>query len=157
MQNKYKIELKAKERKQLEELISKGREKARKLTRCRILLLSDRKEANSKISRSLDISLETIRRIQRKYVENGLETTINECPRPGKPPKFNGKQRAKITMIACSTAPEGRSRWTLRLLADRVVELAIVDDISYKTVGEILKKRIKAPFKETMVHRNNYA
>jgi hypothetical protein len=69
-----------------------------------------------------------------------VESAIEERPRSGKPPKFSGKQQAKITALACSTPPEGRSRWTLRLLADKVVELELVDDISHKSVGEILKK-----------------
>lgn len=140
MKKKIQIHLKVKDRKRLNEIVKKGETKARKITRCHILLLSDKKETNGKISRILDIALLTIRRIQQRYVENGLESAIEERPRSGKPPKFSGKQQAKITALACSTPPEGRSRWTLRLLADKVVELELVDDISYKTVGEILKK-----------------
>lgn len=140
MKKRIRIQLKNNDRKRLKTIISKGQEKARKITRCRILLLSDRKEPNSRIAKVLDIALLTIRRIQQRYVEGGLDAAIEERPRPGKPPKFSGKQQAKITALACSTPPEGRSRWTLRLLADKVVELALVDDISYKTVGEILKK-----------------
>lgn len=140
MKKRIRIRLKDKERKQLEAIISKGQEKARKITRCRVLLLSDKKERNIRIAKVLDIALLTIRRIQQRYVEGGLKAAIEERSRSGKPPKFSGKQRAKITAIACTTPPDGRSRWTLRLLADKVVELDIVDDISYKTVGEILKK-----------------
>lgn len=140
MKKRIRIRLKDKERKQLEAIVSKGQEKARKITRCRVLLLSDKKERNIRIAKVLDIALLTIRRIQQRYVEGGLEAAIEERPRSGKPPKFSGKQQAKITAIACTTPPDGRSRWTLRLLANKVVELDIVDDISYKTVGEILKK-----------------
>jgi len=140
MKKRIRIQLKDKDRKRLKAIISKGREKARKITRCRILLLSDKKEPNSRIAKVLDIALLTIRRIQQRYVEDGMNAAIEERPRSGKPPKFSGKQQAKITALACSTPPEGRSRWTLRLLADKVVELKLVNDISYKTVGEILKK-----------------
>ena len=140
MKKKTQIHLKAKDRKRLNEIVKKGESKARKITRSHILLLSDKKESNGKISRTLDIAMLTIRRIQQRYVEGGLESAIEERPRSGKPPKFSGKQQAQITALACSTPPEGRSRWTLRLLADKVVELELVDDISYKSVGEILKK-----------------
>lgn len=140
MRKKIQIRLKAKDRKRLQEIVKRGEAKARKITRCHILLLSDKKESNGKISRILDIALLTIRRIQQRYVEGGVESAIEERPRSGKPPKFSGKQQAKITALACSTPPEGRSRWTLRLLADKVVELELVNDISHKSVGEILKK-----------------
>jgi len=140
MRKKIQIRLKVKDRKRLQEIVKRGEAKARKITRCHVLLLSDKKETNGKISRTLDIALLTIRRIQQRYVEGGLESAIEERPRSGKPPKFSGKQQAKITALACSTPPEGRSRWTLRLLAEKVVELELVDDISYKSVGEILKK-----------------
>ena len=140
MKKRIQIHLKVKDRKRLHEIVKKGEAKARKITRCHVLLLSDKKESNSKISRTLDIALLTIRRIQQRYVDGGLESAIEDRPRSGKPPKFSGKQQAKITALACSSPPEGRSRWTLRLLADKVIELELVDDISYKTVGEILKK-----------------
>ena len=157
MKKKIQIHLKAKDRKRLNEFVKKGEAKARKITRCHILLLSDKKESNGKISRTLNIALLTIRRIQQRYIEGGLKSAIEERPRSGKPPKFSGKQQAQITALACSTPPEGRSRWTLRLLADKVVELELVDDISYKSVGEILKKRTEATFKETMVYWDHYA
>lgn len=140
MRKKIQIRLKAKDRKGLQDIVKRGEAKARKIRRCHILLLSDKRESNGKISRTLDIALVTIRRIQQRHVGGGLGSAIEERPRSGKPPKFSGKQQAKITALACSTPPEGRSRWTLRLLADKVVELGLGDDISYKSVGEILKK-----------------
>lgn len=157
MKKRIQIHLKTKDRELLDILIRKGKEKARKLTRCRILLLSDKKVRNSKISDMLGVTFFTIRQIQKRYEEEGLKAAIEERDRPGKPPKFDGRQQAKITAMACSTPPEGYSRWTLRLLANRVVELKIVEDISYKTVGELLKKRIKTSFKKTMVHHNCYS
>jgi transposase len=157
MKKRIQIHLKTKDREILDILIRKGKEKARKLTRCRILLLSDKKVRNSKISEMLGVTLFTIRQIQKRYEEEGLTAAIEERARPGKPPKFDGKQQAKITAMACSTPPEGHSRWTLRLLANRVVELNIVENISYKTVGELLKKQIKASPKKAMVYHNCYS
>lgn len=157
MKKKIQIHLKTKDREILGVLIRKGKEKARKLTRCRILLLSDKKVCNSKISEMLGATLFTIRQIQKRYREEGLTAAIEERARSGKPPEFNGRQQAKITAVACSMPPEGHSRWTLRLLANRVVELNIVEDISYKTVGELLKKQIKTSPEKAMVHHNCYS
>lgn len=135
-----KVKLKAKERQILKQLISKGKEKARKLTRCRILLLSDEGKGDSKIIKALGVSRNTVRQARKRYNNGGIEAAINERQRLGAPKKFTGKQKAKITALACSSAPDGRSRWTLRLLADKIVELDIVKDISYVTVNNILKK-----------------
>jgi putative transposase len=140
MQTKNLVKLKPKERELLRQLISKGKEKVRKITRCRILLLTDDRKTDTQIIESLDIARNTIRQVRQRYVEEGLEAAINERKRSGAPKKFNGVQKAKITAMACSEPPEGRSRWTLRLLADKVVELRIVDSISYKTVERTLKK-----------------
>jgi len=137
---KNQVKLKPKERKLIKQLISKGIEKARKITRCRILLLADEGKTDTQIIEALKTARNTIRQVRTRYVKEGLETAINEQSRPGAPKKFSGRQRAKITAIACSQAPEGRNRWTLRLIADRVVELKMVDSISYQTVKRILKK-----------------
>lgn len=82
----------------------------------------------------------TVDAILRRYKQGGLEAALNEKPRSGTPAKFTGKEKAKITALACSTPPDGRSRWTLRLLSDRAVELDLVDSISHDTVARILKK-----------------
>lgn len=140
MRTKKSVKLKAKERGVLKQLISKGNEKARKITRCRILLLADAGKTDTRIMESLSIARNTVRQVCQRYAEEGLEAALNERSRPGAPQKFSGAQRAKITAIACSEPPEGRSRWTLRLLSDKIVELDIVDAISYKTVERTLKK-----------------
>jgi len=134
------IKLKTKEREQLKDLLSKGKEKARKLTRCRILLLSDAGDGDSAIMKALQIARNTIRELRQRYIAEGLRSAINERPRSGAPSRINGKQKSKITALACSNAPEGRSRWSLRLLADKAVELKMVDNISHMDVGRILKK-----------------
>ena len=140
MQTRNRVKLKAKERKILKALISQGEHKARKITRSRILLMSDAGKGDTEIMNALSIARNTVRKVRQRYCQEGLDAAINERARPGAPEKFNGKQRAKITAIACSEAPEGRQRWTLRLLADKLVELKIVDEISYKTVERTLKK-----------------
>ena len=140
MKIKDKVKLKPKERKLLKQLISKGSEKARKITRCRILLLADEGKTDTQIIEALKVARNTIRTVRFRYVWEGLEKALNEQPRPGAPKKFTGRQKAKITAIACSEPPEGRNRWTLRLLADKVVELKMVDSISHQTVKRILKK-----------------
>lgn len=140
MWTKNPIKLKPKERKELKQLISKGAEKARKITRARILLLANEGNTDAHIIEVLKVARNTIRTVRSRYVQDGLEVAINEQARSGAPKKFTGRQKAKITAIACSEAPEGRSRWTLRLIADKVVELKMVDDISHQTVKRILKK-----------------
>lgn len=140
MKVKNQVKLKPKERKLLKQLISKGTEKARKITRCRILLLANEGKTDTQTIEVLKVARNTIRTVRLRYVHEGLQAAINEQSRPGAPKKFTGRQKAKITAIACSEPPEGRSRWTLRLIADRVVELELVDNISHQTVKRILKK-----------------
>jgi len=140
MKVKNSVKLKPKEQKILKHVISKGTEKVRKATRCRILLLAHEGKTDAQIIAALKVARNTMRAVRSRYVQEGLEAAINEQPRPGAPKKFSGRQKAKITAIACSDPPEGRSRWTLRLIADRVVELEMVDNISHQTVKRILKK-----------------
>jgi transposase len=89
---------------------------------------------------TLEVSLQTIFNIKRRYLEEGFDSALQDKPRSGKPPRILGDARAKITALACSTAPEGHARWTLRLLADRAVKLGFVDSISHNGVKQILKK-----------------
>lgn len=141
----YTIYLKTKERRQLYEIIKKGTEKARKIARCRILLLSEQDKSQLEVAEALAVSSQTVRNVCLRYLGEGLEAALNEKPRPGKPNIFDGKQKAKITALACSTPPEGRSQWSLRLLADKAVELELVDSISHSNVSLILKKMKSSP------------
>jgi transposase len=145
MKVKNLVRLKPKERQGLKQLISKGIEKARKITRCRILLLSHERKTDTHIMGTLKVARNTVRQVRSRYVQEGMDAAINEQPRSGAPKKFSGRQRAKITAIACSKPPAGQSRWTLRLIADSVVELKMVDDISHQTVKGILKKTNSSP------------
>jgi transposase len=138
----HRVKLNEQERQYLQKIVESGKDKARKITRCRILLLADESKGKTdqEISDALNVCLATIFNIRRRYHHGGLEPAIEEAPRSGQPPKFTGKSMAKITAIACSKPPEGRSRWSLRLLADRVIELDIVETISHQSIRTILKK-----------------
>ena len=138
------IELKADERAELEHLIHGGSAPARKQTRARILLLSDRSQGQQRkdqeVAEAVMCSLSTVGNIRRRYAEGGLALALNDKGWPGAKPKLTGEVEAKLTMLACSQPPQGQARWTLRLLAEQMVELGYVEDVSYVTVGEWLKK-----------------
>lgn len=140
MKKKIEVGLKKEERDFLRDLIRKGKESTRKLTRARILLLREEGKNGVEIGAALGITSKTVESICRRYKAEGLESALNERPRSGAPTKFNGKARAKITALACTNPPEGRSQWSLRLLADKAVELELVDSISHTDVLRILKK-----------------
>ena len=136
------VKLNEQQRQYLQKIVETGEDKARKITRCRILLLADeaKGKADEEISDALNVCLATIFNIRRKYHHEGLEGAINERPRSGQPIKFKGKAQAKITALACSKPPKGHAKWSLRLLADRVIELDFVETISHQSVYNILKK-----------------
>ncbi len=138
----HRVKLNEQERRYLRKIVESGKDKARKITRCRILLLADESKGKTdqEISDALNVCLATIFNIRRRYHQGGLERAIEEAARSGQPPQFTGKSMAKITAIACSKPPEGRARWSLRLLADRVIELDIVETISHQSIRNILKK-----------------
>ena len=139
-QKSHCVKLKKHARQYLQKIVESGEDKARKITRCRILLLADKGKTDQEISGALNVCLATIFNIRRRYCQGGLERAISEEARSGQPPKFKGKSMAKITALACSKPPEGRAKWSLRLLADRVIELDIVETISHVSVRNILKK-----------------
>jgi transposase len=146
---KYRVFLNGKKRSNLNRLVRAGTHKARAITRARILILSD--ESPQGISRGmgktdkeimgvLGVSGRTVASTRQKYVEEGVEGALNEKPRPGRPPKLTGRDEAKLAVIACSEPPEGRARWSVRLLTDKLIELGIVDSISREAVRQYIKK-----------------
>ena len=142
---KHQVKLSQEERQELEKMTKAGTISVRKLKRIRILLLSDEGEygpgkANQAIAEMVETSPVTVSRIRKRYVEEGLAQAINEKPKSGAPRKYSGAVRAQITALACSDPPEGQAQWSLRLLADRMVELEYVDSISHMTIQEVLKK-----------------
>ena len=134
------IQLTEQDKSSLTNILSKGKSTARFQTRGRVLDLLHRREPPERIAGILQVGVSTVYNLQRRYLKEGLESALAEKPRSGKPPRLTGEQKARITVLACSDAPEGYARWTLRLLADKAVEFGLVDAISYKTCGEILKK-----------------
>ncbi len=134
------VNLKGEERKELNQFIRRGKASARSLTRARILLLADEGHSTEEIIDFLKTSRTTINRVRKRYCQGGLSFAIGEKIRSGRPPKIDGTVEAKATLLACSEPPEGRSTWTLKLIADRLVELEVIDSISTMSVQRILKK-----------------
>jgi transposase len=142
---KYRVKLSTVQREILKELSSSGTIKVRAYKRARVLLLSDENRAGgakpgSQIAEEVDLSLATVQRVRRQFVEQGLEAALSEKPRTGAPRKFTERDRAKITALACAKPPQGHARWTLRLLAEKMVELELIESISHDTVDKVLKK-----------------
>lgn len=144
MNTKYYVELSGDERQGLEALIRAGNAPARTQTRARILLLSDRSQANPKtgkeIATALLCALPTVTNIRRKFSEGGIQKALYDQSRPGQAPKITGEIEAQLITLACSQPPEGKARWTLQMLADKLVELKLLDSISDVAVMKKLKK-----------------
>jgi len=138
------IYLTTEQRNELERLIRTGHSPARTQTRARILLLSDRSDGQKRTAREVAAALlcspSTVAHVRHRFNQEGLQAALYDKPRPGQKPKVTGDIEAKLTMLACSQPPAGHARWTLRLLADRMIELEYIDYISHVTVGEVLKK-----------------
>jgi transposase len=145
MNKTYVVELTQRERGELLELVRKGSARARQLRRAHILLLAHEGQIDEAIARSVHAGRSTVERTRRRFVEGGLERALHDRRRPGQPRKLDGKQEAVLVALACSGPPEGRTRWTLRLLAGRLVELGVVEEISHETVRRVLKKTTRNP------------
>ena len=141
----YVVKLTEEERADLLGMLRGGRASARKLRRARILLLSAEGQTDEAVARNLHCGRATVERTRRRFVEGNLPRALNEDPRPGGRLKLDGHQEAFVLALASSPAPPGAARWTLRLLADRLVELEIVDSISRETVSQVLKKGRSSP------------
>jgi len=142
---KYWVKLSTAQREILKELTSSGTIKVRAYKRARVLLGLDENrdggcKPDSQIVEEVDLSLATVQRVRQQFVEGGLEAALSEKPRSGAPRKFKERDRAKITALACAKPPKGHARWTLRLLAEPMVELELVESISHDTVDKVLKK-----------------
>jgi transposase len=141
---KYVVRLTDEERQSLQALLSGKRVAADRALRARILLKADADgEAwpDTEIAEALDVGLSTIHRLRQRVVEDGLEAALSRRPVAARrAPKLDGVKEARLITIACSAPPEGRARWTLKLLADRLVELEVVGSIAKETVRQTLKK-----------------
>lgn len=125
---------------QLRRYVQGGHKSARAINRARILLFADLGMTDDEIADTLGVGLATVYRIRKRYHEVGWEKALQEYPRSGAPSKIDGRVEATLTMLACSDPPEGYGRWTLQLLADKLVELQVIDSISLPTISSVLKK-----------------
>ncbi len=146
MVKKYRVTLTTQERDELEAMLSRGKADARKLAHARILLQTDEAggapaRTDEEVASALDTSTRTVERVRRRFVEEGIGSAL--LPKPTKriyARALDGQQEAHLIALACSTAPEGKKRWTLRLLAERVVELGHAESVSHETVRRTLQK-----------------
>lgn len=144
---KYRVKLSKDRRQQLEQEVKTGKGPARQLTHARILLKADEGEygpgwSDEQIQEAVEVSVPTIERVRRRFVEQGLEDALTRRRQPERPTKrkIDGEQEAHLIALACSAVPQGYEHWTMRLLADKMVALGYVEEVSPKTVWETLKK-----------------
>jgi hypothetical protein len=144
---KYKVTLTADERQSLHDLIAAGKAAAKRLIHARILLKADAAPGgpawtDERIAEAVEVNLRTVERVRQRFVEQGLEAALvrKEQDRPSRERKLDGAGEARLIALACSEPPAGRNAWTLQLLADKLVELYVVDSISDETVRQVLKK-----------------
>jgi len=142
---KYVVKLTSEERRQLEGLVKKGKVAGYKIRHAQMLLKADQGKQrpswhDKQIAQAFGAHLTTVERLRKRFVEQGLQAALEHHKRQNYTRKLDGDAEARLIAIACSKAPEGRNEWTLRLLADRLVELSVVDSISHMTVSRTLKK-----------------
>lgn len=142
MNKKYIVKLTSTERKQLKEIIAKGKAAAYKIKHANILLKADASWSDEKIARAFDCNVNTPRNVRQRFVEHGLEAALERKKQaaPSREKILDGKGEAHLIALSCSQPPEGRARWTLHLLADKLIELQVVDSVSHETVRRTLKK-----------------
>jgi transposase len=140
-EKKWVVALSAEERAELLALIRKGKASARRLTRAHILLHADEGRTDEEIALALHTNRSTAERARRRLVEEGLEAALSEKPRPGVPPALDAKGEATLLALACSTPPDGRTAWSMQLLAAELVERQVIGAISDETVRRVLKKK----------------
>ncbi len=151
MANKYRVRLAEEEQQELVALVCRGRAAAYKQTHARILLLSDETQSegamkDEEIARALKVGTATVERVRRRCVEEGIEAALARKRQLNRRPRLlDGQGEAHLIALACGEPPEGRASWTLRLLAERLVECEIVDSISTETVRQTLKKTDSSP------------
>ena len=137
---KHEVVLTPGERKKLKAIVPSGRNKAVLIRRAHILLKASEGKTDAEISKMLYVSEQTIRRTRLRYETEGLQAALEDKPHPKPAPKLNEQQEAHLVAVACSTPPEGRARWTLELLQERLIEDGIVAGIAPETVHLLLKK-----------------
>ena len=139
-EKRYFVDLTQEEEEQQHQIIRRGRASARKIARVHILLLAHEGESDTNIAKVLHLGRCTVERTRKRFVEGGIDWALNERSRPGGCRKLDGKQEAFLVALACSNPPEGRTCWTMQLLAEKLVELGVVEAISDETVRRVFKK-----------------
>jgi transposase len=138
---KYIVTLSRAERERLEELINSEAPRSRRVKHAKILLECDLGSSAAKIAEQLGVGHSTVERTRQRYAEGGLAAALQDKPRPGGEPKLNGAQQAFVIALACSDTPDGQERWSMQMLADKIVELGVVETaVSHDTIGRVLKK-----------------
>ena len=145
MAKRYRVTLTDDERERLEGLTRKGTASVRMVRRAQTLLLAAEERTDEEIVKALRVGVSTVERTRRRFVEEGLEASLRERPRPGARPKLGPKVQAYVVALACTKPPEGRHRWTMQMLADRVVELQLVPDITDEAIRLLLKRTSSSP------------
>ena len=147
MEKRYIVNLTRAEREGLEQLVKRARVSGVKRQRGSILLRADDGLPDEEIAEELGVGVRTVARVRQRCVERGLEASLERKPQesPSRPRKFDGAAEARLTQIACSEAPEGRARWTLSLLADKMVELKVFASVSKSSIQRALKKTSSSP------------
>ena len=140
MVKRYRVALTDTERDRLESLSRKRTASVRTVLRAQALLLAAGNKTDEEIAERLRMGVTTLERLRRRFVEEGLEASLRERPRPGARPKLGTKEQAFVVALACTKPPEGRHRWTMQMLADRLVELELVPDISDEAIRRLLKR-----------------
>ena len=145
VREKYAVRLSPEERSQLEHMVRAGKESARVINRARILLKTDAGWPAPRVAEALDLSENTVFRLKRRFAEEGLDRALKDRVQAHRYRKLDDLGEAHLIALTCSDAPEGRERWNLRLLADRIVELGVVESLSHETVRLRLKKTCSSP------------
>jgi transposase len=138
---KYAVNLSGEERRVLDELIQNEAPRSRRVKHAKILLESDLGKSAAKVADWVGVGHSTVERTRQRYAEGGLVAALNDRPRPGGVPKLDGKQQAFVIALACSETPNGQERWSMQMLADKIVELGVIDEpVSHDTIRRVLKK-----------------
>ena len=153
----HNVKLTQPERKRLLAIVSKGRNKATVIRRAHILLKCDEGKTDAEIAELLYISTDTVQRLRQRYCAQGLGASLTDEPHPEPEPKLDERQEAYLTALACTDPPPGRVRWTMALLAEKLVEDGMVERISSETVRQLLKKTDQAVASEKLVHSRTNA
>jgi len=141
---KYRVVLDEEPQRELRSIVRRGTHSARKIRRARSLLHSHQGMSATRIADLLNVHPNSVYRTRRLFVSEGLDAALEERPRSGQPRRLDGRGEATLIALACSSPPEGRASWTMQLLADRLVEMRVVEGISDETVRLTLKKGISS-------------